>query len=227
MTGRTDEAGAPSAHRVGRDVLVIVAAGIVLGLVYNWLGLQNPGGWGVSWVGQDKVAGILAMAPVTASPDHDGISRPISDDPLAPAVSDDPLAPPASARPAGAVPEIPDVGRPVPIDIGALEQFVAADAALIVDARDAEEYAEGHIPGAINLPYDEAVTDPVRLQNLAAPDRPIVVYCGGGTCEVSINLANELYYGAGYPKVAVYMGGFPEWVEKGLEVEYPDAEGRR
>ena len=38
--------------------------------------------------------------------------------------------------------------------------------------------------------------------------------CGGGTCELSIKLAEELFF-AGHDRVAVYMGGFPEWVEAG------------
>lgn len=222
MSGLPHQIASPGRGLV-RDVVVIVAAGVVLGLVYNWLGLQSPDGWGLPWIGQDRLSAIMEMAPVTASAGSGSFSATASDDPLAPppvaAISDDPLAPPTSAARRGAVPEIPDVGRPVPIDLGGLRQFVDAGAALLIDARDAHEFEEGHIPGALNLPYDEAVTDPARLESLAPLDRPIVVYCGGGTCEVSLNLANELYYSVGYSKVAVYMGGYPEWVEHGLEVE--------
>jgi rhodanese-related sulfurtransferase len=115
------------------------------------------------------------------------------------------------------LPEIPAAGRPVQIELGAVKLYVDSSAALVIDARDPFEYEEGHLPGAINVPYETAISDPVLLENLDTGGRPIIAYCGGGDCEVSYSLAIELV-ALGYERVAVYVGGFPEWQEKGLPV---------
>ena len=116
------------------------------------------------------------------------------------------------------LPEIPDLGRPLQVDLGATRKFFDAKAALFVDAREPDEYAEGHIAGAVSLPFDTSVTDPVALEALDPAGKALIVYCGGGTCEISMNLAFALVQ-AGHKKVLVYMGGYPEWQDAGLPVE--------
>src|SRR6516164_3904319 len=96
--------------------------------------------------------------------------------------------------------DVPDVPRPLQIQMVRVKQFFDAKAATIVDAREATDYAEGHIPGAINLPYDQVVTDPARLDAFDPKGKPIIVYCGGGTCELSMNLGFALV-SAGKKKV--------------------------
>jgi rhodanese-related sulfurtransferase len=191
-----------------RGLLWLVVATLFLGGVYNYIGLRSQPGWGIPWIATDRLAQLRDTPVVDADPTAPAAAAPV--------MSDDPLAIPA--QPAASLPPIPDVGRPVEIALGALAQYVDASAALVIDAREDWEYAEGHIPGAINLPYDEAVTDPVRLEALDNRGLPIVTYCGGGSCEQSLSLAWELY-GFGHTPVAVYMGGFPEWVESGRPVE--------
>jgi rhodanese-related sulfurtransferase len=115
---------------------------------------------------------------------------------------------------------VPDVDRPVAIEIGALKRFHDAGAAVVVDAREAGEYAEGHIAGAISLPYNDALAEPERLQRLGENGRPIVVYCGGGACELSMDLARFMLNN-GRKRVLVYEGGWPEWQAAG----YPAARG--
>jgi phage shock protein E len=49
-----------------------------------------------------------------------------------------------------------------------------AGAPLVVDVRSVEEFARGHIPGAVNVPFYSYA----KLAMIAAPkDRPVVVYC--------------------------------------------------
>jgi rhodanese-related sulfurtransferase len=185
---------------------LILLTGLVLGVAYNVSQLRAERG--LSWIAVDPLE-RLAAAPVVGAPSPEAAS----------AASDDPLAPVLGAsRASGAdLPEIPAAGRPVQIQLDVLQRYHAAGAALIVDAREPDEYAEAHIPGAINLPWETAGSDPARLESLDSGGRPIVTYCGGGTCEVSLKLADELFY-AGHPRVAVYVGGFPEWVEAGHPV---------
>lgn len=134
-------------------------------------------------------------------------------------ISDDPMALDTPSGDEGGVPEIPDLGRPLQVELKTAKKLFDAGAALFVDAREPDEYAEGHIAGAISLPYDQGVGDPARLESLDAGGRPIIIYCGGGNCEVSMTLAEALIYQAGKRKVLVYMGGYPEWVGAGYPVD--------
>ncbi|MBV9080777.1 MAG: rhodanese-like domain-containing protein [Elusimicrobia bacterium] len=91
-------------------------------------------------------------------------------------------------------------------------------AATFLDAREADDYEDGHIPGARELPFEQM--DPYRdaaLEGLRA-ESPIVVYCEGVGCELSLFLARELQK-AGYKNVSIFYGGFPEWEDAGLPVE--------
>lgn len=100
-----------------------------------------------------------------------------------------------------------------------------AKEATIIDARDPQEYADGHIPGAVNLPHETTVTDLDKLEKFDPKGKPIIVYCGGGTCEASLQLGYALI-GAGKHKVLVFMGGWPEWLTSGNPVaKGPTPEG--
>ena len=50
--------------------------------------------------------------------------------------------------------------------------------ALIIDARTAQEYAQGHLAGAINIPFDVAVSQFKALE--IRKDRSVVLYCRSG-----------------------------------------------
>jgi 3-mercaptopyruvate sulfurtransferase SseA len=94
--------------------------------------------------------------------------------------------------------------------------------ALFLDARAEEFYTyEGHIQGAISLPYVdfERAYREVRGE-LFAKDQEIVVYCSGFGCEESAELA-KLLVDRGVAGVLVYEGGWPEWLESGLPVDMP------
>ena len=124
----------------------------------------------------------------------------------------------APEKAAAPLPFIPESDQPVRVKLATAKVFFDAGAALFIDARDASEYEEGHIPGAMRMTRDEALGDPDRVKALPVQGRPIVAYCDGGECEASLELAQALV-GAGYRKVLVYAGGFPEWVAAGYPVE--------
>lgn len=66
---------------------------------------------------------------------------------------------------------------------------------VILSVRSPEDYAKGHVPGAINIPWLQ-LADPANLAKLP-PDRPIVVYCyTGHTGQVATTLLNALGYDA-------------------------------
>ena len=51
---------------------------------------------------------------------------------------------------------------------------------VLIDVRTAEEYAEGHLDDAINIPYDVIVNPGVTTMENIKEDTPIVVYCKSG-----------------------------------------------
>jgi rhodanese-related sulfurtransferase len=66
---------------------------------------------------------------------------------------------------------------------------------VILSVRSPDDYAKGHIPGAINIPWTQ-LGDPANLAKLP-PDKPIVVYCyTGHTGQVATTLLSTLGYDA-------------------------------
>jgi rhodanese-related sulfurtransferase len=94
------------------------------------------------------------------------------------------------------------------------------DGVIFLDARSAKLYEAGHIPGArLCHHYRQDQYIPAMLEELRAADI-VVIYCAGGDCEDSIQLATDLVFTHGLTQelIAIYEGGFAEWVDAGLEV---------
>jgi len=91
---------------------------------------------------------------------------------------------------------------------------------VIVDARDDDHFAEGHLPGAFQIyNYNVDRDFGVVLPYLDAAEQ-VVVYCGGGECEDSIFLATELQMrGIAFDKLRVFEGGMQEWEAEKLPLE--------
>jgi hydroxyacylglutathione hydrolase len=91
-------------------------------------------------------------------------------------------------------------------------------APLVIDVRQAAEYADGHVPGAWHI---AAGTLQDRLADLP-PDRPIVTMCASG---YRSSVAASLLRRAGFEDVAWVASGVPAWRAQGHEIELGD--GRR
>ncbi len=91
---------------------------------------------------------------------------------------------------------------------------------VFVDARDEDEYAQGHIPGAYALdPYHPEKELPAVLAPCQNADQ-VVVYCLGGDCEDADSAAILLREaGVSNQKLFVYGGGFTDWTDHRLPVE--------
>jgi len=103
---------------------------------------------------------------------------------------------------------------PEPVDLESVRRAAAAGA-LLVDARIAESYAEGHLPGSVSLPLDEIESRLAAFRADVPLDRPLITYCNGYGCPDSFDLAVRLL-AEGYRKVMVFEGGIPEWRDAGL-----------
>jgi rhodanese-related sulfurtransferase len=158
-------------------------------------------------------AGSQAAVPAKAPPTTSGSQASAP----APAATPAPAASAPATTAAADLPVIPDVTGPLKLELATLRKLYAANAALVIDAREAPDYADGHISGALSLPYNDAMAEPERVKKLDPAGRPIVIYCSGGDCELSMDLA-KLMVEAGKRRVLVYEGGFPEWQGAGLPV---------
>jgi rhodanese-related sulfurtransferase len=83
----------------------------------------------------------------------------------------------------------------------------------VLDVRPAEEYAAGHLPGAINIPIDRLES---RLAKLSKR-KEIVAYCRGPYCLMSFEAVAALRKRG--LKARRLESGFPEWRAAGLPVE--------
>ncbi|WP_047238138.1 ArsR/SmtB family transcription factor [Chromobacterium subtsugae] len=93
-----------------------------------------------------------------------------------------------------------------------LERLRDGDA-LLLDVRPADEYAQGHLPGALNIPLEML---PQRLAELPA-GLEIIAYCRGPFCALSVQAVAALR--AGGLAARRLADGFPDWKAAGLPVE--------
>jgi rhodanese-related sulfurtransferase/biotin operon repressor len=83
----------------------------------------------------------------------------------------------------------------------------------VLDVRPANEFAAGHLPGAINVPVEDLGK---RLRKLPK-GREVIAYCRGPYCLLSVD-AVALLRTKGF-KARRLEDGFPEWKASGLPVE--------
>jgi len=85
---------------------------------------------------------------------------------------------------------------------------------LVLDVRTAAEYAEGHVPTARNIPYDEL---PDRLSGIeVSKPNTVVVYCKSGR---RAGIAEATLREAGFTKLLHLEGDMLGWQEAGRHVE--------
>ncbi|WP_276299201.1 sulfurtransferase [Halorussus lipolyticus] len=134
--------------------------------------------------------------------------------------------------------EAPEV-EPVPYEVRESEDspFVTREEvesamddpdAVLVDTRDDDEFAEGHIPGAVNLDWRELVDDETRglkpraelteiLERYGVtPDKRVVLYCNTAR---RISHTYVVLSSLGYDVLEFYEGSLTEWEAVGGAIE--------
>ncbi len=91
-----------------------------------------------------------------------------------------------------------------------MQRIKANHAGLILDVRSPQEYAEGHIPGAINIPHDQLGS---RLAEIGShKNKDVVLYCGsGGRVGIAVNILRP----AGFSKLLHLDGDMNGWRRNG------------
>ena len=89
--------------------------------------------------------------------------------------------------------------------------------ATVIDVREPEEWAAGHIPGAVHVPKSYLES---RVEG-AVPDRSghVILYCASGNR--SAWATRTMVEDLGYENVESMTGGFTLWKDRGYEVDVP------
>jgi len=103
--------------------------------------------------------------------------------------------------------EAPDI---TPLELAALRKL--GQAPVVIDVRTASEYAAGHIPDAVNIPFDEVAA---RISELEAPNG-VALYCMMGP---RARRGEAALLKAGYESVRHLDGGLAAWKAADLPVE--------
>lgn len=79
---------------------------------------------------------------------------------------------------------------------------------VVIDARDAGQFAKGHIPGAINMDWRQVLAQRDRIPR----NKPVLIYCNTGSLSAQAGFALRV---AGWDNVRILQGGMEEWKAKG------------
>ena len=79
---------------------------------------------------------------------------------------------------------------------------------MVIDARDAAQFAKGHIPGAVNMDWRQVLAK----RNTIPKDKPVLIYCNTGSLSAQAGFALRV---AGWDNLRILQGGMEEWKAKG------------
>lgn len=79
---------------------------------------------------------------------------------------------------------------------------------MVIDARDAAQYAKEHIPGAVNIEWRQVLAKSGDIPK----NKPVLIYCNTGTLSAQAGFALRV---SGWENVRILQGGFSEWKTKG------------
>jgi len=105
------------------------------------------------------------------------------------------------------------------------QKMQGAEGFLFIDSRGHDDFAAGHIPGALAVPLDsiqrsgktEAGSEWAGTLDFPGA-QTLIVYCEGGDCQTSIALA-KIIHDKGYKDIRIFTGGWAEWSGAGLPEE--------
>jgi rhodanese-related sulfurtransferase len=93
-------------------------------------------------------------------------------------------------------------------------QIADGTAPCTVDVRSKQEFDEGHVPGAVHIPFWQMAK---RWRELpVARDAEVVVYCGHGP---RAYIAGAVLKGHGFTRVAYLTGHMTKWLKLNLPTE--------
>ncbi|WP_049969329.1 sulfurtransferase [Haladaptatus cibarius] len=109
-----------------------------------------------------------------------------------------------------------------------VESAIGDSDAVLVDTRDPEEFADGHLPNAVNVDWLDLVDDETRglkpqdelrdvlESNGVTPDKRVVLYCNTAR---RISHSYVVLSHLGYDDIGFYEGSLTEWIDSDGELE--------
>ena len=79
---------------------------------------------------------------------------------------------------------------------------------MIIDARDAAQFAKEHIPGAVNIEWRQVLAKSSSIPK----DKSVLIYCNTGSLSAQAGFALRV---SGWENVKILQGGYAEWKAKG------------
>jgi rhodanese-related sulfurtransferase len=196
--------------RFWRETAAIVSLSVVAAAISNATARRERR---LAWLGRPPVAsggGETAIRPLRAP-----ASETRKPQPGGPSSSNAPAVAGAAPHPDRPFVEITSEQAKALYDLGAI----------FIDARRSAAYRDRHVRGSRSISVWESDAD----QKVKAfydeghdANAPIVVYCTGGDCEDSHELAQKLW-GVTFDNVSVYRDGFPDWEKRGWPVSKGNA----
>jgi TolB-like protein/class 3 adenylate cyclase/rhodanese-related sulfurtransferase len=114
-----------------------------------------------------------------------------------------------------------EVARVQKVEATAVKEMLESGV-VVVDVRDAGSYGRGHLPGAIHLDLNLALTEE-NLMEVVNKDDPVIFHCWGPSCSYSaMGCAKALLWG--YKEIYYFPGGFPAWKAAGYPIEKTDSD---
>ena len=109
-----------------------------------------------------------------------------------------------------------------------IAEEVASGEVLVIDVREPDEWQQGHIPGAINIPHGslESKADPASptFDPRIRSDKPLYINCATGRRSALVTaILNDM----GYEKAINLEGGFEAWEAAGYPVERAGGSGEK
>jgi len=98
-----------------------------------------------------------------------------------------------------------------------LNERMANEQLPVVDVLARKYFRKFHLPGAVNVPFDEQFDERIERE-VPEKDAPVVVYCADEECQASRKAARRMEE-LGYRQVFDYEAGKMDWKEAGLPVE--------
>jgi rhodanese-related sulfurtransferase len=119
---------------------------------------------------------------------------------------------PAPSANAGASKAAP--AAPSQVDVAGLKSAKDAGQVTLIDVRTPGEYAEGHVPGAVNIPLDQVQARMSELEAYKSQDLYLICRSGARSAK-----AQGILQSAGFEKTINVAGGTLAWQSAGFPVE--------
>jgi rhodanese-related sulfurtransferase len=104
------------------------------------------------------------------------------------------------------------------IGLSEARRLFQQEEAIFVDARPESQYAEGHIQGALNIPWQDVDRYFVETADRLGSAPTVITYCDGESCDLSHELALFLQE-MGFEDVRVLVNGWTVWQQAGLPTQ--------